>query len=232
MHNTSSYKLELVWWSCEMTYCGMTPLYWLWVNPAKVNLTQRTHQTISFSSPRDKNMATESFQMIICMLGGIFFPSSFRFFSFFLFFFFACSIHDVSERNYKLLPKFIHSLLLILPVLFLLLLWLLFYLPFPPFFPCLCLLLFHFFLFFISLISIFLFCFSYLLFSVLFPPIFNILFSFLYPHFFLSSLSFSPFSSLSPFSFFFLHLKVWHCVCVCNWFILLIPSGTSSNNDL
>lgn len=86
------------------------------MNPAKVNLTRRTHQTISFSSPRDKNIATESFQMIICMLGGIFSlpPSPF------FFFFFACSIHDVGERNYKLLPKFIHSLLLILPFLFLL----------------------------------------------------------------------------------------------------------------
>lgn len=46
------------------------------------------------------------------------FPPSLPFF----FFFFACSIHDVGERNYKLLPKFIHSLLLILPFLFLLLL--------------------------------------------------------------------------------------------------------------
>lgn len=88
------------------------------MNPAKVNLTRRTHQTISFSSPRDKNIATESFQMIICMLGGIFSLPPFPFF----FFFFACSIHDVGERNYKLLPKFIHSLLLILPFLFLLLL--------------------------------------------------------------------------------------------------------------
>lgn len=106
------------------------------MNPAKVNLTRRTHQTISFSSPRDKNIATESFQMIICMLGGIFsLPPS----PFFFFFFFACSIHDVGERNYKLLPKFIHSLLLILPFLFLLFLLLFSFSLYFPSLPFSCL---------------------------------------------------------------------------------------------
>lgn len=57
----------------------------------------------------------------------------------FFFFFFACSIHDVGERNYKLLPKFIHSLLLILPFLFLLFLLLFSFSLYFPSLPFSCL---------------------------------------------------------------------------------------------
>lgn len=98
------------------------------------------------------------------------FPSSFPFFFLLLlFFFFACSIHDVGERNYKLLPKFIHSLLLTLPFLSLLLLWLLFSLPFPPFFlPLSPLSLFS--LLYLSYFYFFIWIPSFLFFSLLFPP--------------------------------------------------------------